>query len=106
MFSIKGSASLSTERNMCYIEHVYHRPCCHWGRDRFVGEPCCRSRFSNDYPIACTYAENIGSVNSSELCSNCKYRLTTGGAWRPFANVLVVMRTRSKEKLQHEMKER
>jgi hypothetical protein len=106
MLNTGGSASSSTEQIMCYIEQVYHRPCRHWGRDRFAGEPCCRSRFANDHPIACTYAEKIGSVDSSELCSNCKYRLTTGGAWRPFADVLVLMQTRSEEKLQHERKDR
>lgn len=77
---------------MCYVEHVYHQACRHWGRDRFVGEPCCRSRFANGYPVACTYAEKMGSVNSNELCPDCKYRLSSGEASRPFARVVAALR--------------
>ncbi|KAF2801028.1 hypothetical protein K505DRAFT_43132 [Melanomma pulvis-pyrius CBS 109.77] len=72
---------------MCYTEDVFHRPCRHWGRERFVGGPCCRSRIVNGRHTGCGYAEKIGSVNSNELCSNCKFRQARGGGWKPFANV-------------------
>jgi hypothetical protein len=91
-----------TQRYMCYIEHVYHVSCRHWGRDRFVGEPCCRSRFVDGHGVACAYAEDMGSISSSELCSNCRYRLARGPAWRPFAHVEVVLRERRKERWEQE----
>jgi hypothetical protein len=99
MHTIKGLASHCNEQYMCYIEHVYHRPCCHWGRDRFIGEPCCRSRFANGFPIACTYAENIGSADNNELCSDCKYRLASPEPWRPLGSVDALLRLRLEEKV-------
>lgn len=84
---------------MCYVEHVYHRPCRHWGRDRFVGDPCCRSRFANGYHVPCTYADNMGSVNSNELCGDCRYRLASGGAWRPLAGVVAILQARVEMKV-------
>jgi hypothetical protein len=78
-------------RRMCYISHVYHRPCRHWGRDRFVGEPCYRSRRVDGYAVACTYAENVGSVNSSELCGECRYRMACGLREWPFGDIGEIM---------------
>ncbi|KAF2193718.1 hypothetical protein K469DRAFT_241304 [Zopfia rhizophila CBS 207.26] len=72
---------------MCHTEHVFHRPCHHWGRERFVGEPCIRSRVVNGRRTGCGYIECLGSVNSNELCSDCKYRQTRGGGWTPFADI-------------------
>ena len=72
---------------MCYTEHVYHRPCSHWGRERIVGEPCCRARIVNGRHTSCLYTETIGSVNSSQACAQCIYRQTKGREWRPFAHV-------------------
>jgi hypothetical protein len=90
---------------MCHVEHVYHQPCCHWGRDRIVDEPCCRSRFVNGHAVACTYAENIGSINSSGLCSDCRYRLASGLTWRPFADSGANLRERMEKRLKQEMEE-
>ncbi|KAF1941342.1 hypothetical protein EJ02DRAFT_206512 [Clathrospora elynae] len=70
---------------MCYTEHVFHRPCCHWGRQRFAGEPCCRARIVNGYHLPCLYSENNGSVNSDELCFVCKYRIAHGKDCRPLS---------------------
>lgn len=87
-------------RDMCYISHVYHQPCCHWGRDRFVGEPCCRSKCVSGHVVACTYAECLGSSNSSELCSECRYRLAYGSTWRPLADVGTMLKERLKKRLE------
>lgn len=48
--------------------------------------------------MACTYAENLGSVNNSELCSDCKYRVACGMTWRPFADVGPRLRERIKDR--------
>lgn len=72
--------------SMCYTEHVYHR-CLHWGRERIVGEPCCRARIVDGRCTACLYTETIGSTNSNELCSQCSHSLARGCGWRPFAHV-------------------
>jgi hypothetical protein len=72
---------------MCHTEDVFHGPCRHWGRERFIGGPCCRSRIVNGRHTGCGYIEKIGAVNSSELCSDCKFRLTRGRGWKPFAHV-------------------
>lgn len=68
---------------MCHTEHVFHRPCGHWGRDRIVGEPCCRSRISNGRHVGCHYPERYGTGSSSSLCPTCKYRLQHSGSWIP-----------------------
>ncbi|KAF2874410.1 hypothetical protein BDV95DRAFT_332087 [Massariosphaeria phaeospora] len=72
---------------MCFTEHVYHQSCRHWGRERFVGEPCPRSRIVDGRHTGCSYVENLGSTNSKDYCFNCRYLETQGGSWRPFANV-------------------
>lgn len=72
---------------MCHTEHVFHRPCCHWGRERFVGEPCIRSRLVNGRYTGCSYRESLGSTNSNDYCCDCKYRQAKGGYWRPFADI-------------------
>ena len=72
---------------MCHTEDVFHGPCRHWGRERFIGGPCCRSRVVNGHHTGCGYIEKIGAVNSNELCSDCKFRLTKGPGWKPFAYV-------------------
>ena len=73
--------------SMCHTEDVFHKACHHWGRERFVGGPCCRSRLVNGRHTGCGYIEKIGSVNSNDLCFDCKFRQARGGEWRPFANV-------------------
>ncbi|KAF2130484.1 hypothetical protein P153DRAFT_384753 [Dothidotthia symphoricarpi CBS 119687] len=86
---------------MCHTEHVYHRPCSHWGRERFVGEPCCRARIVDGRYTPCLYAENIGSVNSKEACVDCRFRKSRGGdGWRPFAKVSIAGWARVEEKMQ------
>ncbi|KAF2493468.1 hypothetical protein BU16DRAFT_563626 [Lophium mytilinum] len=72
---------------MCHTEHVYHTPCSHWGRTRFVGDPCIRSRVVNGRHTGCSYVESLGTCNSSELCHECQYREALGGSWRPFAGI-------------------
>jgi hypothetical protein len=72
---------------MCHTEDVFHGPCRHWGRERFIGGPCCRSRIVDGRHTGCGYIEKIGAVNSNELCSDCKFRLTRGRGWKPFAHV-------------------
>jgi len=72
---------------MCQIEHVFHTPCSHWGRERFVGEPCIRSRVVEGRHVGCGYIENLGSTNSKELCYDCKYREVKGPGWRPFEGI-------------------
>ncbi|UPX15234.1 uncharacterized protein EKO05_0005690 [Ascochyta rabiei] len=86
-------------RGMCYTEHVYHQ-CAHWGRERIVGEPCCRARIVDSRSTPCLYTENIGSVNSNELCSQCSYHKARGDAWRPFAHVSNAGWARVEEKLE------
>lgn len=76
--------------HMCCLESVFHKPCRHWGRDQFSGEPCCRSRIVDGRPTGCAYVEVTGSVNSNDICSNCKYRDATSqatGVLRPFSLV-------------------
>ncbi len=70
---------------MCYVEDVFHRPCRHWGLQKFT-EACVRSRTANGRATGCGYHTNIGMANSDELCQSCKYRAASGG-WRPFANM-------------------
>jgi len=77
----------SNAQKMCHTEHVFHRPCRHWGRERFVGEPCCRSRIVNGRHTGCGYIENLGSSNSDEYCHDCQYRRARGGGWKPFAQL-------------------
>ncbi|KAF2203595.1 hypothetical protein GQ43DRAFT_256662 [Delitschia confertaspora ATCC 74209] len=72
---------------MCHTEHVFHRPCCHWGRERFVGEPCIRSRVVGGRHTGCGYKESLGATNSNEYCCECRYRQAQGGAWKPFAGI-------------------
>jgi hypothetical protein len=72
---------------MCHTEDVFHAPCRHWGRERFIGGPCCRSRIVNGRHTGCGYIEKIGAVNSNELCFDCKFRLARGPGWKPFAYV-------------------
>jgi hypothetical protein len=69
--------------NMCYIEHVFHCPCYHWGRDRM--HSCCRSRTVDGLDVGCGYIENLGTINSYDLCDRCKQRMAQGGSWRPFS---------------------
>jgi hypothetical protein len=57
--------------SMCITEHVHHS-CGHWGQERFIGEPCIRSRKVADQHMGCAYKEIIGMANSSEPCFNCK----------------------------------
>jgi len=90
---------------MCWIEHVYHRPCCHWGRDQFVGEPCCRCRFANGHAIACAHVQDMGSVSSNEPCLVCKDRLAHQGICRPLSHVVAFQRARLQETLQHKIAE-
>jgi hypothetical protein len=89
----------SKRRRMCYTEHVYHR-CSHWGRERIVGEPCCRARSVDSRFTPCLYTENFGSVNSDELCSQCVYRMARGEVWRPFAHVSHAGWARVEERMQ------
>jgi hypothetical protein len=72
---------------MCYKEHVFHTPCHHWGREQFVGEPCCRSRVVQGEHTGCAYVEVLGSSNSELKCQNCMYRTEHPAGWKPFANI-------------------
>jgi hypothetical protein len=56
---------------MCNLEHTYYILCHHWGRNRFVGEPCIRSRYMGSTPLGCSYQEIIGMVNLCSLCPRC-----------------------------------
>ncbi|KAF1930128.1 uncharacterized protein M421DRAFT_91306 [Didymella exigua CBS 183.55] len=84
---------------MCHTEHVYHRACSHWGRERIVGEPCCRARTASGRHTTCLYTENIGSVNSSDPCSQCIYQLARGDDWKPFEHVSNAAWARVEERL-------
>lgn len=53
--------------------------------------------------MACWYAEKMGSVNSEELCSQCKFRRASGGEWQPFAGMVGVLQARKDEKLQRQL---
>ncbi|KAF2003669.1 hypothetical protein P154DRAFT_532043 [Amniculicola lignicola CBS 123094] len=72
---------------MCHTEHVFHLKCRHWGRERFSGDPCIRSRIVDGRHTGCGYIESLGSVNSDDFCHRCKYRETIGNHWTPFAQV-------------------
>src|SRR5690242_5606354 len=85
---------------MCQMEHVYHRLCSHWGRERIVGVPCCRARIINGLFTPCLYAENIGSVNSNDSCSPCASQLARGAGWKPFARVSNAGWAKVEERLQ------
>lgn len=82
-----SKAPYGQSRSMCHTEHVYHRTCSHWGRERIVGEPCCRARIIHGCYTSCLHAENIGSVNSSDPCSQCANQHARGEDWKPFALV-------------------
>jgi hypothetical protein len=56
---------------MCITEHIYHS-CGHWGKERFVGEPCVRSRVVCGQHMGCSYKETVGMANTGERCLNCK----------------------------------
>jgi hypothetical protein len=84
---------------MCHTEHVYHRACSHWGRERTVGEPCCRARITSGRHTTCLYTENMGSVNSNDPCSQCIYKLARGNDWKPFEHVSNAAWARVEERL-------
>lgn len=85
---------------MCWIEHVYHKPCRHWGCERFAGEPCIRSKVLNGRHTGCGYVEDAGSVSVDEYCPGCKYRRAqTGEEWMPFAKISSVGWARVEEKI-------
>lgn len=65
---------------MCYKEDVFHIQCGHWGRRRFSGEPCIRSRVVKGNHTGCSYVDIIGMANSDQLCSLCA---RTGTVSRP-----------------------
>ena len=44
------------------------------------------------------YAENVGSVNSNELCGGCRYRMACGLTGWPFGDVGVRVREKTKER--------
>jgi hypothetical protein len=56
---------------MCRTLNVFHLSCKHWGRDRFLGEPCARSRLVNGVWRPCTYVELCGADNTWALCPRC-----------------------------------
>lgn len=57
---------------MCELEDVYHS-CGHWGPQRFINEPCIRSRTTvSGHTLPCDYKETNGMANSKDLCSSCK----------------------------------
>ena len=56
---------------MCGLEDVYHS-CGHWGAQRFIDEPCIRSRTVSGHTLPCDYKETNGMANSKDLCSACK----------------------------------
>lgn len=85
---------------MCHTEHVHHRACSHWGRERIVGEYCCRARIINGRYMPCLYTENTGSVNSNDSCSQCTYQVTVGKGWKPFARVSNAGWARVEERMQ------
>ena len=74
---------ISNSTTMCTKEHVFHA-CGHWGQDRFLGEPCVRSRIVAGRPTACIYKEIVGMANSKKLCPTCrKFAEDTTTQWSP-----------------------
>jgi hypothetical protein len=57
---------------MCYVEDVFHIKCKHWGRQRFSGEPCVRSRVVNGVYTGCSEMIVAGMANSDQPCWLCK----------------------------------
>ena len=70
---------------MCHSEHVFHRPCRHWGRERL--QPCCRSRVVNGFHTGCGYIESLGPVTSQEQCFACNHREAIGHGRKPFPQI-------------------
>jgi hypothetical protein len=68
---------------MCYMEDIFHTKCGHWGRQRFSGEPCIRSRIVDGRHTGCSYLEVIGMANSDQPCWLCK---RVGGSDLPLAS--------------------
>ncbi|KAF2397554.1 hypothetical protein EJ06DRAFT_559105 [Trichodelitschia bisporula] len=56
---------------MCHMEHILHT-CGHWGPERFIGEPCVRSRTSDGHQLGCLYKELLGMANSDAMCRSCQ----------------------------------
>ena len=61
---------------MCYVEDVFHAQCGHWGRRRFSGAPCVRSRIVDGISTGCSEVELVGMANSDQLCYICKRHRT------------------------------
>jgi hypothetical protein len=97
--TVPGQILHERSRKMCHTEHVYHRACSHWGRERIVGGPCCRARIIGGRHTTCLYTENIGSANSSDPCSQCVYKLAQGDDWKPFEHVSNAAWARVEERL-------
>ena len=66
------SSSSNLLCTMCYVEDVFHVKCGHWGRRRFVGEPCVRSRTVKGKPTGCFEVEVVGMSNCNQVCWLCK----------------------------------
>ena len=54
---------------MCYSQHVFHRQCRHWGKDRL--DPCIRSRVVGTVHTGCGYIDSLGTVDTNDRCQRC-----------------------------------
>ena len=72
---------------MCYYEEPFHKTCGHWGNERFVGDPCCRSKIVVDRHVGCDNPQTLGAVNAIGDCPTCKRRVENDRRWMPFQHV-------------------
>jgi hypothetical protein len=55
---------------MCYLEHVYHTTCRHWGKDRITAA-CPRSKIVQGFTLPCHDREFLGVANCVLHCQLC-----------------------------------
>jgi hypothetical protein len=55
---------------MCYLEHVYHTRCRHWGKDRITAA-CPRAKLVQGFTLPCHDREFLGVANCVLHCHIC-----------------------------------
>ncbi|KZF18962.1 hypothetical protein L228DRAFT_51528 [Xylona heveae TC161] len=71
----------SANPKMCHLEHTFHLPCGHWGKNKNV-QPCIRAQTAEGLTQGCWDSQSLGTNNSQGLCPDCKLRERMG--WAPY----------------------
>ncbi|KAF9741688.1 hypothetical protein PMIN01_01227 [Paraphaeosphaeria minitans] len=77
---------------MCTSQHVYHRCCRSWGRNRL--DPCIRSLVVDGHYTGCAYIESLGSVDTDDLCFQCERKASGDKSFELFKRSLPILSVR------------